>query len=195
MAKRSSNGSKFAGVLHKLTRIVSTEPQAYQDKVEIIKTTLRAAFDGKAPSDVARRFTELRHTQATLEAELYDVNLELKALSQLLVESQENGAEGWGLYGASPNTLRLINGDTVRTQPEPYTATEDRDLLRQYFIDAGMSRILAPPWQTVNALNKERLLNGEAELPGTKLYLQTKVIYTPMAVASVDETAATEQDM
>jgi hypothetical protein len=138
--------SKYAGHMHKLTKIVSTEERLAADE---------------------------------LADKVYDSNLLLEALTQLLVESQEQGQEGWGQYGASETTMRLVNGDAIRVQPEPYTVTENADEIRQYFIDNGLIRKLTPPWMTINALNKERLLNGESELPGTKLYVKTKLVFTP----------------
>jgi len=177
MAKKQPG--KYDGHLHKLTRIVSTEPPAYQERVELRKSELREEFNGQPPAAMANRYRTTRAEIDELEAQVSKKNLELEAVSQLLVESQEQGAEGWGQYGASETTLRLIDGDSLRVQPEPYTATEDRDVLRAHFLNhADLIRHLAPPWATINALNKERLLNGETELPGTKLYVKTKIVYT-----------------
>ena len=80
-------------------------------------------------------------TQARLLSQLYDLNVEIEACTQMLVESQENGEPGWGEYGASDNTLRLVSNDSIRLQPEPYTTIEDANKLRQWFLNLRL-RIL-----------------------------------------------------
>lgn len=187
MAKQQAG--KYAAHLHKLTRIGSTEPPAYQQRVEQRKAELREEFTSSNAtiSDIAKRYRSVRSEAEDLEAQVSKKNVDIEALCQLMVASQEQGEEGWGQYGAPETTLRLINGDTVRVQAEPYTATEDREVLREHFMShEDLKRHLAPPWATINALNKERLLNGEVELPGTKLYVKTKIVYTANKPAKTD---------
>ncbi len=186
MAKRAPG--KYDAVLHKLSKIGSTEEPAHQEKVERIKIEMRQAFNESEQPEVAaaKRYRELRFAQAEAKAALSAVNVELDAVTQLLVESQEMGASAWGQYGASPLSMRLVTGDALRVAPEPYTVVEDRDAIRDYFISSGLIRLLTPPWQTINSHNKERLLNGEPELPGTKLYIKTGIVFTPNKEDKID---------
>jgi hypothetical protein len=181
---------KYAHLIHKLPKIVSTEPTEYQDKIELLKAQLQHSLTEISPVEYARVYRETLNAKAELEAEVYAANMQLEALSQLLIESQERQEDGWGLYGSPETTLRLANGDSVRVQPEPYTTTENRDLTRDWFIQEGLTRLLSVPWQTLNTYNKERLLHGAPEVPGTKIYVKTKLVYTPLKQESIDEALA-----
>lgn len=197
MAKKPG---KYAGVMHKLTKIVSSEPPAYQDRVELKKTELREAVanEEKPSVTLAKRYAQLRFALAENKAQQSRLNLELDACVQLLVDQQERGASGWGEYGASENTMRLVSGDALRVAAEPYTIFENKDEIRDHFMSGDLKRLLSPPWVTVNSLNKQRLLNGEPPLPGTKLYIKTTIEFTPMKPETVDEVtaaAAAESDM
>jgi hypothetical protein len=146
-----------------------------QDAIDALKKVIRERSP-QAPS-MGKRFKELRAEQSRLMDELSEVNLELAAYTQLLVDSQTDGAEGWGQYGGSKNTLRLITGDVIRVQPEPYTTIVDQEALRRFFIAEGLENLLTPHPQTVNANNKERLLHGQPELPGTKVWCKPKIVF------------------
>jgi hypothetical protein len=190
-----SRPGKFSGVLHKLPKLTSSEAPEYQDKVESTKIDIRQRFDGATdPIRVAQLYRAARAQKEELEQRVYDTNLQLEAITQLLIESQELGADGWGLYGSPDTTLRLANGDSIRVQPEPYTTTEDRDATRDWFIQSGLTRMLSVPWQTLNTYNKERLLEGEAEIPGTKIYIKTKLVYTAAKSKDAREELVTDRE-
>jgi hypothetical protein len=182
---------KYDGVLHKLTKLGSTEPAQYQERVEQVKTKLRDQFNETTHEQpavaLAKHYRTLRQRQAELNAQASILNMELEAATQLLIDTQEREFAGWGEYGASPNMMRLVTGDTLRVSSEPYTTFEDRDVLREHYMKNGLERLLAPAWASVNALNKERLLNGEPELPGTKIYVKTSIVFTQMKQDVVDE--------
>jgi hypothetical protein len=97
------------------------------------------------------------------------VNLLLEAYQQLLTEEYE--IEG-------VDSLAIDGFGTVRTQPEPYAQVEDRDKFRQWCIEAGLERSLALPWQTTNALTKQRLMEGLPEPDGVKATVKTKIVFT-----------------
>ncbi len=188
MAKRAPG--KYDGKMHKLSKLVSSESPQYQDRVEQKKTELRAtlADSETAAIDMAKLYRQLRKDQDRIKAELSACNLELEAVTQLLIDTQERAAKGWGEYGAAGNMMRLSTGDTLRVSSEPYTVAEDKDAIREYFMKNDMERLLSPPWQTLNSLNKDRLLNGEPELPGTKLYVKTGITFTEFKADAPDET-------
>jgi len=200
MARKAAG--KYDGVMHKLTRLASTEAPAFQDKVEQAKIVMREALklaEVERPAvTLAKQYRELRAQLAEIKAQQSAINIQVEACTQLLLDSQEQLQEGWGEYGAAQNMMRLVTGDTLRTHAEPFTVTEDKDVLRDYFMSSELKRLLAPPWATVNSLNKDRLLNGDPEIPGTKLYLKPSIVFTAFKPDTIDETTervASESDL
>lgn len=188
MAQRKPG--KYDGILHKLPKLpvelTPGETVGYQDKVEQVKDEIRhdKGFDLTAVG-LGKEYASLRAEKDEAKAQLSAVNLRLEAVTQMLIASQEQAAQeevmdGWGQYGASVNSLRLVSGDVLRVQPEPYVIVEDRDTFRDWCIEKGMIRSLMLPWTTTNSLTKERLLNGEGEPPGTKAYIKTSIVFTAM---------------
>jgi hypothetical protein len=96
-----------------------------------------------------------------------DINLEIEALAQILSERYE--IEG-------VKTIGIASGYKISVQIEPYASVEDRDLLREWAMSEGLERSLTLPWQTVNAIAKERLVNGQPEPPGVKLFQKEKLV-------------------
>lgn len=174
MARRAAKPKpgKYDSVIHKLTRLDLVD-DTNEDKIKDAVAVLRAS----PLPEIAKRYKSLRLHEAQLKAQLSAINVNLEACVRLLVESQEKGGEGWGQYGAPKNTLRLVTGESIRVQSEPYTTTEDPIALRQYFISEGLDNLLTPNANRVNAMNKERLLAGKDGLPGTKVWYRPKVVF------------------
>lgn len=111
-------------------------------------------------------------------AELAVINVKVAALEQLLAESQDQGAEGWGQYGVADNALRLPDGSTVRIQKEPYGKVVDKEAFRLWCIENGYGPQLMLWPSTTNLIVKERLLAGEPEPAGIEAFFLTKVVFT-----------------
>jgi hypothetical protein len=161
--------TKFVGVVPKL------KPEAsYQDKVEVVK---RAVVDvcrertGMPPTSgmLTQAYAALRRQEEELEEKLKEVNLSKTAYEQLLDEQFE--AEGI-------TSTKLTDGTSVRTQPEPYAVVKDRDAFRRWCIANGYENSLQLPWQTANAILKERLEGGEEMPTGLDAFIKTKVVLT-----------------
>lgn len=199
MARRTG---KYAGILGKLPKFVDDTP--YQDKVnerkremlevpdeavvshetaeEEVRELMKGVVDSLAKvnsilartrplsaSGYARTFAELRGVEEILAEWTSETNLNLEALKQLMESAYEN---------EDVSSLRLANGDTVRSQPEPYSKVVDKDAFRQWAIKEGLERSLQLPWQTTNALTKERLLKGLPEPTGVTATVKTKWVLT-----------------
>lgn len=166
-----SKPGKYDSVLPGLPKLPPAD-LTYQEKVQQFK-------DGVGTRDavlIAGDYVTLRAKEAELKAELSKIHLAMEALEQLLTESQEIQAAGWGDYGVKENALRLPTGETIRVQPEPYAYVKDKEAFRQWAIANGYERQMTLPWQTTNTLVKERLLQGEPEPDGCEAFCKTKIV-------------------
>lgn len=156
--------SKYAGVIDKLPRMLSTEPD-YQGRVNLVKNVLAVDFPTAAAQTA--EYVKLRAEEAELDEQLSAVHLRKNALEQLITDQFE--AEGMSM-------MKLETGQSVSVQVEPYAQVTDREALRTWAISNGLERSLALPWQTVNALTKERLLAGDSEPDGAQAHARAKIV-------------------
>lgn len=133
---------------------------AFQQKVTDAKT----AYQALSVADLAREFGMQRKEKDAHEEAIKVINVELEALSQLIVEDLEAG---------DLQKVQIASGATVYTQVEPYSSVENKEALLAYIKKAKMQALLTLPWQTLNALNKERLIGGKQVLPGSRCFLKT----------------------
>lgn len=132
----------------------------FQQKVTDAKT----AYQALSVADLAREFGMQRKEKDAHEEAIKVINVELEALSQLIVEDLEAG---------DLQKVQIASGATVYTQVEPYSSVENKEALFAYIKKAKMQALLTLPWQTLNALNKERLIGGKPVLPGSRCFLKT----------------------
>lgn len=156
---------KYAKVIDALPKFPHTDLEQ-QERVNLIKAKLTADLPRQAAT-YAQLFAQLRNEKDALEDELSDLNTKIEAVSQLLVDQYE--AEG-------THAIKLETGHSVTVQNEPYAQVQDRDTFRTWCIEAGLERSLMLPWQTTNALTKERLLAGLPEPDGVAIYSKPKLV-------------------
>lgn len=135
---------------------------SFQQKVDEAKSQYQALDT----PELARTFSSERLKKKQCEAAQAMINVELEALSQLLVENFE--ASGLA-------KLSLETGETCFTQTEPYSSVSDQAALLAEIKKQKMQSLLTLAWATMNALNKERLISGKPPLPGTTVFLKTSV--------------------
>jgi hypothetical protein len=167
--------SKYAGVLDGLQPLPPELP-AYQQKIDAIKAELRQAST-MLPETLAQEYAKLRAIKDNLKDDLSVVQERLTAVEQMLVESLDADEPGWGNYGATPTTVKLANGASVRVDYEPVGKVEDPDACWQWCHDNGLSRAMKLPWQTLNALVKERTLAGEPPPTGIGVFVMAKIVF------------------
>jgi hypothetical protein len=193
MAKRKPG--KYDHLLHKYPKL-PPEDLAHHDRIQLHKQQLKADNGGAnfTATRAAELYTLARMYKAQLEIAESDVNLELEALTQLLVESQEDKAPEWGAFGASDRSLRLTTGDALRVQPEIFAMVRDKNNFRDWCVAQQLRSQMELPDKKTQDLTKLRLLNGEPEPTGIEVYVRTRIVFTPMTVeqtsASLDETTA-----
>lgn len=193
---------KYSAIIHKLPKTLGTDP-SYQDKINTAKleiisppneehqpitieearelaaqmtkmfakinSSLLYGAQGRRHGVVfAQMWRELRRLKDLMEDWESDVNLLLEAYAQLIVDQYEvEGSE----------TIKLSGGDSVSVQDEPVASVTDRDALREWAINNDLGRSLNLPWQTLNAIVKERLLKGLPEPPGVKAEARSKCVF------------------
>lgn len=135
------------------------EPE-YQQKVDEAKLSY-VALDA---ADMARAYKLRREAKRDLEEIISSHNLHLEALSQLLINNLE---------AESLQKIQLGTGETVFLQSEPYSSVIDKKKLMDYIKKNKMTDCLIVHFKTLGSLNKERLINGQAPLPGTKVFIKT----------------------
>lgn len=171
MAKKPG---KYEEVIKGLPRLPDDNP-SYQREVNERKDAFRA--EGiTTPDLMAERYKVLRSVKDDLEEEQKQLQKQITALEQMLSTSKENEDNGWGLYGAGPNAIKLPDGSSITVQPEPTGKVEDKEKFRLWCIANGLENSLQLWPSTMNAITKERLLAGEAEPDGVAVYYRDKIV-------------------
>lgn len=115
---------------------------------------------------LAREYAERDRKKKELEAEISQLNIELKALSDMGVEALESdGAQ----------KIDLAAGGYVSISDKPRTSTEDKQKVLAWIKKNKMQDLLTMNYQTLSAMNNERLLAGKPVIPGTKIWMDTKL--------------------
>lgn len=200
--------SKYAGIIETLPRSLGTDPDFQEKVNAIKRQILEPPSDSTTPEDrqelsgealedlllevkalqsvindalihslggklqayrLAKIYRDIRIMKSAFEDQEKVTNVLLEAYKQLLVDQYE-------VEGIS--SLKLDNGSSIRTQPEPHAQVTDKDANRKWAIENGLENSLSLPWQTVNALTKEALLQGNEPPDGVTAVSITKVVYT-----------------
>jgi hypothetical protein len=117
-------------------------------------------------AEFARLYAESRRMRERIDLLGSEIGLLIEASQWVMCEQME--VEGVA-------SLKLTNGQPVSTFLEPYAQVVDKETFRRWCIDEGLERQMSLPWQTTNALTKQRLLGGDPEPPGVTCYAKTKV--------------------
>lgn len=148
---------------------------AKQEKVDLVK----ANITDRNPRLLANAYITYREKKDKLLAELAANEVYLDAYEQMLEESKDAHAEGWGQYGVKENTLRLASGATIRVHSEPYGLVKDRDAFRRWCIANDYERQLTLHASRVNSIVKEHLVAGKPEPDGCTTFAKTTIYYSP----------------
>lgn len=182
--------SKYKDVLPKLKPVQPQTPEeiSQRDMVNAVIEAWRKDPEFKGDgTNLAKRYAGLRKVQDDAKQALSDANLAVEAALKLLVENNEKDDPAWGAYGASPETLRMADGSSVRLERTPYMQIKNKEAYRLWCIKQRLENIMYPPWQTVNAMSNKMLLNGEEPPDGTEVYYKDKAVYTPVKKAKTAE--------
>jgi hypothetical protein len=160
---------KYDAVIDNLPTLQAEEPN-YQLKVEAKKREIFGEIgDALSSGSVAQLYKNARLEKEDLEEQLYDTNLELTAITQMLIDRYE-------IDGIS--SLKLDSGEKVSIQYEPYAVVEDRAKVWEWCKENGYEREMQLNWATLNAVTKDRLLQGLSEPEGVRAYVKIKPIFS-----------------
>ncbi len=165
---------KWTKFRKKLPRL---EPDTdYQEKVNREKARILKLADKqkptKADAEVAnaaflgRQMAQARRAKDRLEDKLYDENITITALDQLLVDRLE---------GEEQESVTLRDGVTFGLKDDIYPQVEDRGKLFAWIKLTGQAALLTVHHSTLKAVVKDRLENGRPAPPGTKVFIKTTV--------------------
>lgn len=164
---------KYDAVIENLkpAPIVDPDDLKYQEKVNAAKLELTVdAETGEifklTPDQLAAAYATLRAKKAEISTLLYPLQVKIVALEQMLVASWDDDEDGWGTYGAGPNTVKLRDGTAVDVDAQPEGKVEDKEKFRLWCLANGLEHKLQLWPSTMNAIAKERCLAGAAPPDG-----------------------------
>jgi len=138
---------------------------SHDEKVDAVKDAYKAEPEFQTVAGLATVYAKYRAEKERLEKEEADVNVYLTAISELMADQFE--AEG--VEAIRTRDFR------VSVYLEPYASVQDRDTFREWCLKEGLERSLQLPWQTLNSLTKQRLLDGRPEPDGVTVYAKPKI--------------------
>jgi hypothetical protein len=114
-------------------------------------------------------YDEVRQEKEALEHAVGELNVQLEALTQLLVERLED---------AGLTSIKLETGGSFLLMDTPYASVKDKQKCREWFEQHDQRELLNVHTSTLNAFIKSRLETGEdpdaieQEL-GVKIFMKT----------------------
>lgn len=158
----------------------------YQDKVDIKAREIytRFADNNPAPTPLvfATEYQRLREKKDEINKQLSEVNLELEAVSQILIVEFETRGLTKLRFSLDASDKRLIY-----IQSEPYAQVQNTDEFRLWCVKNGLERSLQLPFPTTNSITKQRLLAGEPEPDGVVAFMKTKIVFRRKGESGEDE--------
>jgi|SRR5690349_13056798 len=136
-----------------------------EDRLEIIFEKREQLVD-KTNEELLTMFRDKKYEKDALEEKLKDINLELEVF-QMLVPRFET---------SSVQSSRLNTGELFYLKDEPHVKVTNKEANNIWAIENGLDELRQIPWQTLNALTKERMENGDSTPAGVEIYLKTQVV-------------------
>jgi hypothetical protein len=141
---------------------------SFQEKVNEAKEFILAGADtpeGANVNRLARLFSERYAAKKGFEEIIAEHNIQLEALSQLLVERLEE---------SDTQKVELSSGATIYLQDTPYPGIEDETKFYAWLHKEKLDDLLTLNHQTLKGIVSERLQQGKPLPSGTKCYLKTQ---------------------
>lgn len=140
---------------------------AYQEKVNATKKELLGAdyFEGVNVAKLAAAFATADREKKRLEALISVLNVELTALSQLLVDNLES---------ESQQKVELASGALIYLQDSPYPQVKDKAKLFEWIKKEKLVNLLTAHHQMLKGMCSERLIAGQPPPPGVEVFLKTE---------------------
>jgi len=149
-------------------------PPAWQEKIGEAK----GSYFGLSTTELGREFASFKIQKNTAEAGIKEMNTQMEALSQLIVERLEDG---------DLEAIELANGIKVGIKDEPYTSIEDQKKFYAWIKKTKQTGLLKINFQTLNAMTKEMIITGKKNPPGTKVFMKTSAKVTGIKNSEEEE--------
>jgi len=160
---------KYAHIIAALPKFNGNEPD-HQAKINAVKKAMLDEEPAlRKASVIAEKYVEMRMEEDAYAAIMKEFELRKQAICELLEEAYE--VEG-------TTSLGLLDGQTVRVQYEPHAVVVDRIKNRLWAIKNGFEDTLMMPWQTLNKVMKDGLLEGQPEPDGVIAHAKWKIVMT-----------------
>jgi hypothetical protein len=140
-------------------------PPAWQEKVGQAKTN----YFKLDTIELGKEFASFKIQKNNTEATIKEMNTQLEALSQLIVERLETG---------ELESIELANGIKVGIKDEPYTSIDDQKKFYAWIKKTKQTGLLKINFQTLNAMTKDMIISGKKVPPGTKTFIKTSAKVT-----------------
>lgn len=134
--------------------------------IAINQHQLHGAAGKPCATEFARMYAELRKVKAQIQEWESNTNLILEAYQLLMLDAFEQE----GISG-----LTLDNGQKLVTFSEPFAQVVDKVKFRQWCLDHDFADAMTLPWQTINMITKELLLEGQPEPDGVTCWSRPTV--------------------
>jgi len=167
---------KYASLRGKLPAFEESQP--FQERVNAAKQFVLAQgelrdtdgivvenLNAANVSRLAALFAQRKAQKDAHEEQIAELNVELEALSQLLVEALED---------QQIQKVELASGATCYLQDTPYPVVKDREALLAWIKKQKMASLLTIHYQTLKGIVNERLVGGKTVPPGVEVYLKTQ---------------------
>jgi len=125
---------KYDSVIDSLLPAPIDDPK-HQEKVDAAKSEIcvdksTGEIVKLMPDQLAAAYATVRAIHAEVSAKRSELQVQIDAFEQLLAASWDNDEEGWGTYGAGPNTVKLKDGTAVDVGSVPEGKVEDKEAFR-----------------------------------------------------------------
>ena len=124
----------------------------------------KGAFIALGASELASAFAVAREEKQSRQQDLTNINCDLEALSQLIVEHLE---------GEALEKITTSSGDTVFIKSDVVCKVVDPVLLNAWIDNQGMEELKTIHHSRLNGLTKERLSQHKDAPPGVELSFRT----------------------
>jgi len=159
---------KYSHLKNSLTKF--SENDDYQTKVnnekERIIASLKADGDAVSSANFGFVLVEAKKEKARLEELIKEQNLTIEACTQMLVERME--AEDY-------TSLKLNGGISLTIKDDVYANVSDKIKFYSWIRETGQEDLFSVHYQTMAALAKNALIEGNEVPPGISTYFKQSI--------------------
>jgi hypothetical protein len=159
---------KYSHLKNSLTKF-TPEPE-YQQRVNAKKDEIRLQLELEdrplSTRSIGEIYVRARQEKERLEALEKVENLMIEACNQMLVEMME---------GESFTSVKLLSGISITLKDDVYVTVKDKTAFHAWIRETNLEDLLTVNYQTMSAMVKNKLIDGEVLPPGVDTYFKQSV--------------------